>query len=164
MDFPAGKVEVAPPATVVLRGSGIMSDSFLRTQHSALVGRNLTFGDRLASIARDMVRAAEGVNHPSFNSAVLGWARSRGYAESVLQSLASWPKHSVPPESYAWETFAEDDRIPTLRPYSVGSDLHDLELGWIFDVERQRKLRVQSIAKAIGSVDAQNEASILYIL
>jgi len=164
MDFPSGKVEVAPAAAVVMRGSGIISDSFLRTQHSALVGHHLTFVDRLASIARDMVRAAEGVNHPSFNSAVLGWARSRGYAESVLQGLALWPKHSVLPESYAWEAFAEDDRIPTVNPYSVGSDLHDLELGWIFDVRRQRKLRVQSIAKGIGFVDAQSKGSTLYIL
>jgi hypothetical protein len=91
MDFPSRNVEVAPPTAIVMRGSGTMSDSFLRTRHSALVGHHLTFGARLASVARDMVRAAKGLNHPSFTSAVLGWARSSGYAESVLQGLVSWP-------------------------------------------------------------------------
>ena len=147
-----------------MRGSGTISDVFLQTQHTALLAQRLSFGDRLASIARDMLRAAEGVNHPSFNSAVLGWARSRGYAESVLQGLASWPKHSVPPESYRWEAFGKDDLIPTLSPYSVGSDLHDLELGWIFDVGRQRKLRVQSVAKAIGPVPARRGSASFYVL
>lgn len=164
MDFPSGKVERALPATVVMRGSGTISDKFLRTQHTALVARRLSFGDRLASIARDMLRAADGVNHPSFNSAVLGWARCRGYAESVLQGLTSWPKHSAPPESYTWEAFAEEDRIPQLNPYSVGSDLHDMELGWIYDVRQQRKLRVQSIAQTIGSLAVRGEALSLYIV
>jgi hypothetical protein len=164
MDFPSGRVERALPATVVMRGSGRMSDTFLRTQHTALVARHLSFGDRLASIARDMVRAAEGVNHPSFNSAVLGWARSRGHAESVLQGLTSWPQHSAPPESYTWEAFSEQDRIPQLNPYAVGSDLHDMELGWVFDVKQQRKLRVQPIAKTIGPVPVRSGTSTLYIV
>lgn len=164
MDFPSGTVEFAQSSGVVMRGSGTISDVFLRTRQTSLLGRHLSFGDRLASIARDMLRAAEGVNHPSFNAAVLGWARCRGYAESVLQGLDSWPKHSVPPENYRWEEFGKDDLIPTANPYSVGSDLHDWELGWIFDVKHQRKLRLQSVTKAIGPVPAQSGSSALYIL
>lgn len=164
MDFPSGSVECALPATVVMRGSGTISDTFLRTQHTALVAQHLSFGDRLASIARDMLRAAEGVNHPSFNSAILGWARSRGYTESVLQGLTSWPKHSAPPASYIWEAFAKEDLIHQVNPYAVGSDLHDMELGWIFDVRKQRKLRVQSIAKTIGPEAVRGGASSQYIV
>ena len=81
-----------------------------------------------------------------------------------MQGLAAWPKHSAPPEFYRWEAFGKDDLIPTANPYSVGSDLHDLELGWIFDVERKRKLRVQPIAKVIGLLSAQSGSASLYIL
>ena len=164
IDFPSGDVERALPGAVIMRGSGTISDTFLSTQHTALVAQHLSFGDRLASIARDMLRAADGVNHPSFNPAVLGWARSCGYTMSVLQGLTSWPKHSAPPESYNWEPFAKDDLIPQMNPYAVGSDLHDMELGWIFDVRKRRKLRVQSIAKTIGPEAVRGGASSQYIV
>jgi hypothetical protein len=145
VDFPSGKVEVARPGGFVIRGSGAVSEVFLRTRHTVLHGRQLSFGDRLASIAWDMVRAAEVVDDASFNSAVLGWARCRGHTQSVLHSLASWPKHSVSPEVYAWEPLTEEDIIPHVGAYCVGSDLRDFELGWILDIERQRKLRVKPI-------------------
>lgn len=149
MDFPSGNVEVAPAGGCVMRGSGTISEVFLRSRGTVQNGWQLSFGDRLASVAYDLVRAAEVVDHPSFNSVVLGWARCRGLTESVLHGLASWPKHSAPPDAYVWEALSEEDPIPQVGAYCVGSDLHDFELGWIFDIERQRKLRVQPILKSI---------------
>lgn len=151
IDFPSGRVDRARPGTVVMRGSGTVSEAFLRTQHTMLVGTQLSFGDRLASIARDMLRAAEGREDPSYNAAVLGWARSYGSAESVLQDLASWPKHSAPPDFYCWEAFDEEDVIPEISPYAVGSDLHNFELGWIFDVSNHRKMKVEAVTKGFGA-------------
>jgi hypothetical protein len=101
------------------------------------------------------VRAAETVDDASFNSVILGWARCRGRTQSVLHSLDSWPKHSVSPEAYTWEPSTVEDEIPNVGVYCVGSDLHDFEVGWIFDIERQRKLRVQPIAKSIGPVSVK---------
>jgi len=158
IDFPSGRVDRARPGEVVMRGSGTVSEAFLRTQHTMLVGTQLSFGDRLASIARDMLRAAEGSEDPSYNAAVLGWARSYGNAESVLQDLACWPEHSAPPESYRWEAFDEEDVIPELSPYAVGSDLHDFELGWIFDVSNQRKMKVEAITKGLGTSGGRSAA------
>jgi len=63
---------------------------------------------------------AEGTKDPSHSSAVLGWTRSYGYTESVLQGLTGWPQHSAPPESCHWEMFDEDDVIPEIDPYAVG--------------------------------------------
>ena len=147
IDFPSRRIEKAGPGAAVIRGSGRVSEVFLRARHSVLVGHQLSFGDRLASIARDMLVAAEGLKDPSFNALVLGWARSYGYAESVLQNLIAWPEHSAPPESYIWEAFNPEDMIPEVGLYAIGSDLHNFELGWVFDTQNKRKLRVQSVTK-----------------
>lgn len=164
MDLPSRRLDLAHPGTVVMRGSGTISEAFLRTKTTALCAWGLSFGDRLASIAREMLRAAEHIDDPSFNAVVLGWARSHGYAESVLQDLASWPGYSAPPESYAWDPFDEGDRIPECSPYAVGSDLDDFELGWIYDVGRRRKLRIEPIMKGVGRSGGRMLATERYIV
>jgi hypothetical protein len=111
-----------------------------------------------------MRRAAEGIIDPSFNSVVLGWARLHGWVESVLQDLRAWPVHSAPPESYAWDAFDSEDTGPDISPYAIGSDLHDFELGWIYDVRNRRKLRVQPITKGIGRARGRTAASDRYIV
>jgi hypothetical protein len=145
IDFPSGEGEIATPGGLVMRGSGTISEVFLQARHTVLYGVQLSFGDRLASIAYDMVRAAEVVDHASFNAAVMGWARCQGYTQSVLHSLKSWPNHSVAKDVYQWEPFEDDDLIPETGNYHVGSDLRDFEIGWIYDVERRCKLRVEPI-------------------
>lgn len=164
IDFPSQRVDRALPGTVVMRGSGTISEAFLRTQKTILVGTQLSFGDRFASIARDMLRAAEGIKDPSYNSAVLGWARSYGYAKSVLQDLKCWPEHSAPPTSYFWEEFGEEDIIPEISPYAVGSDLQDFELGWIYDVSNRRKMRVDKVTRWIGARGGRSGTSKRYLV
>jgi hypothetical protein len=64
MDFPSQEVQIASAGGAVIRGSGRISEAFLRQYHTILHGTDLSFGDRLAAVAYDLARAAEIVDDP----------------------------------------------------------------------------------------------------
>jgi hypothetical protein len=140
--FPSCDIEALEPGESILVGSGKSSEKLLAYQRTVVYGQSMSFGDRIAAIGADFVRAATLTDDPSFNACMLGIGVGCGEIEGTLHGLHAWPTRGLPIEAYVWTPWEGNEGVPDATPFAAGLDRRHPNVGWIYDVRRRTKLRL----------------------
>ena len=159
VSFPDRQVTTAEPGAVLVAGSGAKHESFLMEKPSMMAVNGIGPGDPMASVGRDMITVIETAGDSSVNAFIMGATIGPSILQYTIHSHIKWPSDTKVPSTRWVPMNQNEDQTHVLKAddYSVGLDMAAINVGWIYDSSKNRKLPTRSLFDGTFLIDHETE-------